>query len=68
MAKKNVKTEIGGNSPTNGAEDIIQTGIPYQISVTIRGTADFLFHRWNNEAVEAKSMSAKGSKAKKPMI
>lgn len=50
---------------TNGAEDIISAGLPYQVSVTIQGAADFLFHRWNNEAVEAKAKAAKGSKAKK---
>lgn len=50
---------------TNGAEDIIAAGLPYQATVTIQGSSDFLFHRWNNEAVEAKAKAAKGSKAKK---
>jgi hypothetical protein len=50
---------------TNGAEEIISASMPYQASVTVSGAADFLFHRWNNEAVEAKSKAAKGSKAKK---
>lgn len=50
---------------TNGAEETIAAGYPYQVAVTVQGAADFLFHRWNNEAVEAKSKAAKGSKAKK---
>jgi hypothetical protein len=33
--------------------------------VTIKGVASILFHRWSNEAVEAKGKAAKGSKAKK---
>lgn len=50
---------------TNGAEEVISSSLPYQVNVTIQGAADFLFHRWNNEAVEAKAKAAKGSKAKK---
>src|SRR3990172_865956 len=56
---------IGGESPTNGAESAIEAGLPYMASVAIEGSADVLFHRWNCEAVEAKSKAAKGSKAKK---
>jgi hypothetical protein len=33
--------------------------------VAIQGSADLLFHRWNCEAVEAKSKAEKGSSAKK---
>jgi hypothetical protein len=33
--------------------------------VTVEGCADLLFHRWNVEAVEAKSRAAKGSQEKK---
>ncbi len=47
----------------NDGANIIQE--PYVVEVTIEGTADLLFHRWSNEAVEAKSKAAKGSKAKK---
>jgi len=50
---------------TNGAKEIIDLSIPYIASVTIAGSSDFLFHRWNNEAVAEKAASAKGSKAKK---
>lgn len=61
-AKKEI---IGGESPTNGAQKIIEAGIPYIATVKIKGVADYLYHRWNNEAVEEKSKAAKGSKAKK---
>lgn len=50
---------------TNGAKKILDFSQPYSVSVSIEGSADFLFHRWNNEAVAEKAASAKGSKAKK---
>lgn len=50
---------------TNGAEYTIELSIPYRAEVQIEGVADLLFHRWNNESVEAKATAAKGSKAKK---
>jgi len=53
------------NDVTNGAESVIDTTRPYAVAVTLRGTSDLLFHRWNVEAVEAKANAAKGSKAKK---
>lgn len=58
-------TAVGGESPTNGAQHTIDFSLPYVVEVTIQGTADFLFHRWNNEAVAEKAAAAKGSKAKK---
>jgi hypothetical protein len=58
-------TEIGGEVPTNGAKSAIDVTMPYVVDVTIQGSADFLFHRWNNEAVRAKADGAKGSKIKK---
>lgn len=51
--------------PTNGAQDIIESSMPYTVAVTIEGAADFLYHRWNCEAVDQKARSAKGSKAKR---
>ncbi len=39
--------------------------MPYVVEVRIKGSADFLFHRWNNEAVAEKSAAKKGSAAKK---
>jgi hypothetical protein len=50
---------------TNGAQDIIGISAPYIARVRCVGLADFLAHRWNCEAVEAKSKAAKGSHAKK---
>lgn len=50
---------------TDGGTDTIETSIPYLVDVEIEGSAAILFHRWNCEAVEAKSKAAKGSKAKK---
>lgn len=58
-------TAIGGEAPTNGADEILNASEPYTVSVTVEGVADFLFHRWNCEAVAEKSAAAKGSKAKK---
>lgn len=56
---------VGGESPTNGAKDIHEMERPYIVKVQLMGVADMLFHRWNCEAVEAKSKAAKNSKAKK---
>lgn len=56
---------LGGQTPTNGAKDTIEASMPYIATVTIVGTAAFLYHRWNVESVAAKSTAAKGSAAKK---
>lgn len=53
------------NEPSNGGKDAIEAGLPYTVFVTAEGASDFLFHRWNCEAVEAKSKAAKNSAAKK---
>jgi hypothetical protein len=63
--KKVNATEIGGEVPTNGAEQSLELSKPYVVTVTLTGTADFLFHRYNPESVKAKGEAAKGSKAKK---
>jgi hypothetical protein len=68
MARKSATAEviaIGGQAPTNGAEDAILAGEPYVATVRVTGTADYLFHAWNVESVAAKAAAAKGSKAKK---
>lgn len=57
--------EIGGQVPTNGGKRTIEISVPYTAEVLIQGTADFLFHRWNVEGVEAKAKAAKNSRAKK---
>ena len=54
-----------GPEVTNGGAATIDLSKPYRVEVKIKGVADLLFHRWNCEAVEAKSKAAKGSKAKK---
>lgn len=65
MIAKVKPTEIGGQSPTNGALDAIEVTAPYIVTARLVGVADILFHRWNVEEVEAKGRAAKGSKAKK---
>ena len=50
---------------TNGAEETLSYEMPYIVTVGIEGICPLIFHRWNCEAVEAKSKAAKGSKAKK---
>lgn len=50
---------------TNGGKQTIELGAPYVVAVKIEGAADFLFHRWNCEAVAEKAAATKGSKAKK---
>lgn len=62
---KNRIAEIGGDRPTNGGATTIGFSEPYTVDVEIRGSADFLFHRYNCESVAEKAAAAKGSKAKK---
>lgn len=56
---------IGGDVPSNGGQDAIEASIPYVAKVTVQGTSDILFHRWNCEEVAEKAAAAKGSKTKK---
>jgi hypothetical protein len=63
-AERNGKA-TGVGPATNAAEETIMEGAPYIARVTVVGTADLLFHRWNCEAVAEKAAAAKGSKAKK---
>jgi hypothetical protein len=56
---------LGGEVPTAGANDLIALSEPYTIRVTIQGSADLIFHRWNVEGVDEKAKAAKGSAAKK---
>jgi hypothetical protein len=50
---------------TNGGQQSIESELPFCVTVTIKGTADILFHRWNSEAVDTKAKAAKNSAAKK---
>lgn len=58
-------TAIGGESPSNGAEESIEQQKPFRVLVTLEGVCPLLFHRWNNESVESKSKAKKGSLEKK---
>lgn len=66
-----VKVEIDKNrlqqvlEPANGGKSIIEYSLPFVAEITIQGTADILFHKWDCASVESKSNAAKGSKAKK---
>lgn len=51
--------------PTASGNAIIEHSEPYAVAVTVEGSADFLFHRWNAEAVDEKAKAAKNSKGKK---
>jgi hypothetical protein len=56
---------IRKSEPTNGGESTISASEPYSVNVSLEGSADFLFHRWNAEAVDTKAKAAKNSVAKK---
>lgn len=53
------------DNKTNGAKSAIEAGLPYLATFQLQGSSDFLFHRWNCEAVNEKAKAAKNSKAKK---
>jgi len=55
---------LGGDVSNAGEHTIVQDA-PYQVTVEITGDSAILFHRWQSDAVEAKSKAAKGSAAKK---
>lgn len=56
---------IRKSEPTNGGASTIEASEPYSVIVALEGSADFLFHRWNAEAVDTKAKAAKNSAAKK---
>lgn len=56
---------IAITEPSNGGKETINHSQPYAVAVTVEGSADFLFHRWNAEAVDEKAKAAKNSKGKK---
>jgi hypothetical protein len=65
LSKSNGSVTAIGPEATNGAEPTIEFSQPYMVDVTMCGSSDMLFHRYNCEAVEAKSKAAKGSRGKK---
>lgn len=56
-------TETGTNS--NDGEGALLATAPHQVTFTIRGVADLLFHRWSSEDVAAKATAKRGSAVKK---
>ena len=60
-----LKKVVSENEVTNGAKNLIGVNEPYVVKVKIMGDCDYLYHRWNAEAIEAKSLSSKNSKARK---
>jgi hypothetical protein len=60
-----MNTVIQLKEPTNAGAETISHSEPYAVAVTVVGAADFLFHRWNAEAVDEKANAAKNSKGKK---
>ena len=48
---------------SNGAENLISQ--PFSVNLKIQGSQDILFHRWNDEAVQAKAEAKRGSIEKK---
>lgn len=57
--------KLSNEQTTNGASEQIALSQPWIAAVQITGSADILFHRWNNEAVAEKAAAKKGSAAKK---
>lgn len=64
MAKAAAKI-INIKEPTDGGNETISYSEPFSVAITVRGSADFLFHRWNAEAVDEKAKAAKNSAGKK---
>jgi len=60
-----MNTVVKLKEPTNAGAAVIEMSAPYAVAVTVEGSADFLFHRWNAEAVEEKAKAAKNSRGKK---
>lgn len=60
-----MNTVVKLKEPTAGGNAVIEMSQPYPVCVTVEGAADFLFHRWNAEAVEEKAKAAKNSRGKK---
>jgi hypothetical protein len=65
MAKAATAEVIHLANVSDGGNETISFSEPYSVVVTIRGTADILFHAWNSQAVDEKAAAVKNSKAKK---
>ena len=64
MTAKPVLKIVDDNKTDAANGDIVATA-PYVAHVTLRGSSDLLFHRWNCEAVDSKAKARKNSAAKK---
>jgi hypothetical protein len=53
------------SEPTDGGNETIALGEPFTVAVTVQGSADFLFHRWNAETIDEKAKAAKNSAGRK---
>ena len=66
FGEANVNKQLNADQVSNGAREIIESGLPYIATVKVLGVADILLHAWNNAAVAEKSSGGgKGSRAKK---
>jgi hypothetical protein len=65
MRYHGVMTSLDTGINSNDGEEAALASAPYQITFTIRGVADLLFHRWSNEDVAAKATAKRGSSVKK---
>lgn len=62
---KNRVQMVAESDVSNGASHVIGVTNPYHVEITIQGTADLLFNRWNCDEVDAKGRAGKGSSARK---
>lgn len=58
-------TGIGGEAPTNGADDLIEMQRPYIAEFHLKGVCPLLFRRWNVKEYDEKRASKKGSDVRK---
>lgn len=56
-------TNYADNQLSNSAEEWLKS--PFSAKIRLQGTQDILFHRWNDEDVQAKAEARKGSEEKK---
>lgn len=61
----NTVVKLNRDKTANSAAGEIALSEPWSCSVEVTGSADLLFHRWNNEAVAEKAAARKGSASKK---
>lgn len=63
--KSQAKLKTINDDATNGGQESIGHSETYQVKVSLQGSSDLLFHRWNCESVTEKANAAKNSKSKK---